>query len=192
MPSSRALEVPAARLPRSCSSAPTSVRPLPPTVRGSPLSLLINGNSRAARLDGHAPFRTQQQLDASAKDVKALAADGVPYEVLNRDGCVRVEPALAHVREKFVGGLLTPKDETGDCFKFTNALTEKAKEIGVRFLFNTTVNRLDAEANRGRGVVTSDARIAADAVTEAFASKEFHHRQNAGAGFAIPFCTQRR
>ncbi|OUC50241.1 D-amino acid dehydrogenase small subunit, partial [Eggerthia catenaformis] len=31
-------------------------------------------------------FRTQQQLDASAKDVKALAADGVPYEVLDRDG----------------------------------------------------------------------------------------------------------
>ncbi len=31
-------------------------------------------------------FRTQQQLDASAKDVKALAADGVPYKVLDRDG----------------------------------------------------------------------------------------------------------
>lgn len=28
-------------------------------------------------------FRTQAQLDASAKDVKALTADGVPYEVLN-------------------------------------------------------------------------------------------------------------
>ena len=29
-------------------------------------------------------FRTQAQLDASAKDVKALAADGIPYEVLDR------------------------------------------------------------------------------------------------------------
>src|SRR5690606_28324723 len=28
-------------------------------------------------------FRTQAQLDASAKDVKALAADGIPYEVLD-------------------------------------------------------------------------------------------------------------
>jgi hypothetical protein len=27
------------------------------------------------------------------------------------------EPALKHVREKIVGGLLTPKDETGCCFK---------------------------------------------------------------------------
>ncbi|MDX0264990.1 FAD-dependent oxidoreductase [Sinorhizobium meliloti] len=52
-------------------------------------------------------FRTQAQLDASGKDVKALAADGIPYEVLDRDACVRAEPALAHVREKIVGGLLT-------------------------------------------------------------------------------------
>lgn len=115
-------------------------------------------------------FRTQQQLDASAKDVKALAADGVPYEVLDRDGCVRVEPALAHVRDKIVGGLLTPKDETGDCFKFTNALAAKAEEIGVRFVFNTTVMRLDVEGNQIRGVVTGDERIAADAVVVAFGS----------------------
>ncbi|ARO32667.1 D-amino acid dehydrogenase small subunit 1 (plasmid) [Rhizobium sp. NXC14] len=115
-------------------------------------------------------FRTQQQLDASAKDVKALAADGVPYEVLDRDGCVRVEPALAQVREKIVGGLLTPKDETGDCFKFTNALTKKATGLGVRFLFNTTVKRLGVEGNQVRGVVTGDERIAADAVVVAFGS----------------------
>ncbi len=31
-------------------------------------------------------FRTEAQLDASAKDVKALAADGIPYEVLDRKG----------------------------------------------------------------------------------------------------------
>lgn len=37
-------------------------------------------------------FRTQAQLDACAKDIKALAADGIPYEVLDRDGCIRVEP----------------------------------------------------------------------------------------------------
>ncbi|MFT4181739.1 MAG: FAD-dependent oxidoreductase, partial [Rhizobium sp.] len=80
-------------------------------------------------------FRTQAQLDASAKDVKALAADGIPYEVLDREGCIRVEPALRHVRDKIVGGLLTPKDETGDCFKFTNALAVKAQELGVRFAY---------------------------------------------------------
>lgn len=115
-------------------------------------------------------FRTQQQLDASAKDVKALVVDGVPYEVLDRDGCVRVEPALAHVREKIVGGLLTPKDETGDCFKFANSPAVKAAEIGVSFLFNTTVKRLDVEGGRVCGVVTCHERTAADGVVVAFGS----------------------
>ncbi|UXN57575.1 D-amino acid dehydrogenase [Phyllobacterium zundukense] len=117
-------------------------------------------------------FRTQAQLDASGKDVKALATDGIPYEVLDRDGCIRAEPALNHVREKIVGGLLTPKDETGDCFKFTNALAKIAERIGVRFVYNTVVKRLDVEGGRRvRGVATNRERIiSADAVVVAFGS----------------------
>ncbi|CDX33735.1 D-amino acid dehydrogenase [Mesorhizobium sp. SOD10] len=115
-------------------------------------------------------FRTQQQLDASAKDVKALAADGIPYEVLDRDGCIRVEPALAHVRDKIVGGLLTPKDETGDCFKFTNALAAKAAELGVHFDYGTTIKGLDVEGERVRAVLTEKGRLNADAVVVALGS----------------------
>ncbi len=115
-------------------------------------------------------FRTQQQLDASAKDVKALAADGIPYEVLDPEGCIRVEPALRHVREKIVGGLLTPKDETGDCFKFTNALAAKAIELGVRFQYGTTIKGLDVQGGQVRGVVTDRGRVDGDAVVVALGS----------------------
>ncbi len=115
-------------------------------------------------------FRTQAQLDASAKDVKALAADGVPYEVLDPEGCIRAEPALAHVRDKIVGGLLTPKDETGDCFKFANALAAQAEALGVRFLYDTEIKGLDVEAGRIRGVVTGTGRLDAQAVVAALGS----------------------
>ena len=115
-------------------------------------------------------FRTQQQLDASAKDVKALAADGIPYEVLDRDGCIRSEPALAHVRDKIVGGLLTPKDETGDCFKFSNALAEKAKALGVAFNYGSIIRGLDVDGDRIRGVVTAHGKLDADAVVVALGS----------------------
>lgn len=115
-------------------------------------------------------FRTQQQLDASSKDVKALAADGIPYEVLDRDGCIRAEPALAHVRDKVVGGLLTPKDETGDCFKFTNELAARAEESGVRFVYGSTITGLDVEGGRVRAVVTDRGSLAADAVVVALGS----------------------
>lgn len=115
-------------------------------------------------------FRTQQQLDASAMDVKALAADGIPYAVLDQDGCVCMEPALAHVREKFVGGLLTPNDETGDCFKFTNALALKAQELGVRFLYGRTVVGLEVDGGRAEKVVTDRETLSAGAVVVALGS----------------------
>jgi len=115
-------------------------------------------------------FRTQAQLDASAKDVKALAADGIPFEVLDPEGCIRVEPALRHVREKIVGGLLTPKDETGDCFKFTNALADKAEALGVRFRYGSIIRGLDVEAGRVKGVVTAHGKLEADAVVVALGS----------------------
>ncbi|MCJ7997361.1 D-amino acid dehydrogenase [Rhizobium cremeum] len=115
-------------------------------------------------------FRTPGQLDASAKDVKALAADGIPYEVLDPEGCIRVEPALRHVREKIVGGLLTPKDETGDCFKFTNALAEKVAALGVRFQYGTNIKGLDVEGGRVRGIVTDGAPVLGDAVVVALGS----------------------
>src|SRR4030095_7894223 len=53
-------------------------------------------------------FRTQKQLDGTAKDIAILEAFGVPNERLDREGCIRHEPALALVRDKFVGGLRLP------------------------------------------------------------------------------------
>lgn len=67
-------------------------------------------------------FRTGKQLDGAASDIAVLESSGVAFELLDRNGCIRHEPALAAVREKFVGGLRLPGDETGDCFKFTQAL----------------------------------------------------------------------
>jgi D-amino-acid dehydrogenase len=115
-------------------------------------------------------FRTQAQLDASGKDVKALAADGIPYEILDRDGCIRAEPALGHARHKIVGGLLTPRDETGDCYKFTNELAKKAEQLGVRFKWDTEIKKLRVEGDRVLGAVTSREMLTADAVIVALGS----------------------
>ncbi|SIQ34144.1 D-amino-acid dehydrogenase [Rhizobium sp. RU35A] len=115
-------------------------------------------------------FRTEAQLEASAKDVKALAADGIPYEVLDPDGCIRAEPALGHVRHKIVGGLLTPKDETGDCFKFTNALAAKAESMGVRFQWGTGILGLEVEGGAVKAVVTDRGRILSDSIVVALGS----------------------
>ncbi|HTD04170.1 FAD-dependent oxidoreductase, partial [Undibacterium sp.] len=46
-------------------------------------------------------FRNQQQLDGSATDTDILRRYDVPYEVLDKAGCLAIEPALANVQEKF-------------------------------------------------------------------------------------------
>ena len=84
-------------------------------------------------------FRTQKQLDGIGKDVEILKEYNVPFEVLDRDGYCKVEPALALVKDKFVGALRLPGDETGDCFKFTRNLATMAEGIGVKFLFDTVI-----------------------------------------------------
>lgn len=115
-------------------------------------------------------FRKQKQLDGTGGDIEVLKQYGVPYEVLDRSGCVAAEPALAEVREKFVGGLRLPEDETGDCQMFTEALAAKAAELGVKFLFNTAIERLVADGPRITGVVTSAGRLQADAYVVALGS----------------------
>jgi D-amino-acid dehydrogenase len=97
-------------------------------------------------------FRTQKQLDAEAKDIAVLSRIGVPFEHLDPDGCARVEPALAAVKDNLLGGLRLPHDETGDCQLFTTNLAVKAKALGVQFMQNVKINRLLTENSQLIGV----------------------------------------
>jgi D-amino-acid dehydrogenase len=115
-------------------------------------------------------FRDPAQLDHTADDIAVLKQYGVPYEVLDRDGCVAAEPALAAVKDKIAGGLRLPQDETGDCHVFTQALAVEAEKIGVRFAFNVGIEGLNADATRITGVATSTGVLQADAYVVALGS----------------------
>jgi D-amino-acid dehydrogenase len=115
-------------------------------------------------------FRTQKQFDASAGDIAVLRESGVAFELLDRAGCLRHEPALARVQDKFVGGLLLPGDETGDCYRFTHRLAELAAELGVDFRFATTIRTLGRSGDRITGVTTDVGVVDADAYVVALGS----------------------
>jgi D-amino-acid dehydrogenase len=115
-------------------------------------------------------FRTQAQLDGIAKDVEILKQYGVPFEVLDRAGFCRVEPALRLTQQKFVGALRLPGDETGDCFLFTTRLAEMAGKLGLRFRWETAIDGLQAAGGRIVGVRTSAGELRADAVVLALGS----------------------
>ncbi len=115
-------------------------------------------------------FRTQAQFDASAGDIAVLRESGVAFELLDRAGCLRHEPALARVQQKFVGGLLLPGDETGDCFVFTQRLAALAAQRGVDFRFATTIRTLGRSGDRITGVTSNAGIVDADAYVVALGS----------------------
>ncbi|MEI9423871.1 D-amino acid dehydrogenase [Mesorhizobium sp. Cs1299R1N1] len=115
-------------------------------------------------------FRTQKQLDGTSGDVEVLKKYGVPYEILDSNGCIAAEPALAGVRDKFVGGLRLPHDETGDCKMFTDRLTELCVARGVKFEYDVTIWRVIRSRNRVANLSTSKGFKTADAYVMALGS----------------------
>ncbi len=115
-------------------------------------------------------FRNEAQLEAVQRDIEVLKETGVAFELLDSEGLARVEPALAQAKDKLVGGLHLPNDETGDCYIFTNSLADKAKEIGVKFQFNSNVEKLIVEGDEIKGVLVNGEVLTADKYVLVFGS----------------------
>ena len=102
-------------------------------------------------------FRTLKQLEVEAKDIVVLSRLGVPFEHLDPQACVAVEPGLAAVQHQLLGGLRLPNDETGDCHLFTTQLAIKAQALGVKFMQNVTIDKLITTKHQLSGVeITSE------------------------------------
>ena len=87
-------------------------------------------------------FRSQKQVEQAQRDMEVLKECGIAYELLDKAGVCRAEPALAQSPAPIAGGLRLPEDETGDCFLFTNALAKLAEGLGVQFRWNTEIDQL--------------------------------------------------
>ncbi|UXZ05762.1 D-amino acid dehydrogenase [Moraxella nasicaprae] len=115
-------------------------------------------------------FRKPAQLEAMKLDTKVLDECGVPYEVLDKDGLVRAEPALAYASAELLGGLRLPNDETGDCHLFTKRLAEHSKTLGVEFKFNTVIDKIIFDNQKVTGVVANGETLTADGFVLALGS----------------------
>ena len=108
-------------------------------------------------------FRKAAQLDAVQQDIKVLQDSGVPFKLIdNSKALADIEPALANATDNLVGGLHLPHDETGDCFLFCQALAQQAKALGVKFLYNQTIEKLVVDAGAIKGVIVNGELLTAD------------------------------
>lgn len=97
-------------------------------------------------------LRTAKQMEAIKADIEILEKFNVPFEVLDQEGILKVEPGLKDSVHKLAGGLRLPGDETGDCFLFTNRLADIAKGMGVEFKFGQNIEDILVEHNKITGI----------------------------------------
>lgn len=87
-------------------------------------------------------YTNEKEFELSQPAAQLMRELGCPRNTLNADEVLQLEPSLAHVRSKIVGGDYTETDESGDVYKFTSGLAKKAQEAGVNFMFDTRITRL--------------------------------------------------
>jgi D-amino-acid dehydrogenase len=104
--------------------------------------------------DAHAMHSAAGQLDFQ----RAL---GCEQEALDADACIALEPALAGLRGPLAGGIYTPSEDSGDCYRFCTGLEAILRTRGVAFMLDTSIDRLslarDGRVVAHHGATTIDA-----------------------------------
>ena len=99
-------------------------------------------------------YTEEKEFQDSLPAAKLMRDLGCPRESIGADEVVRIEPALASIRNKIVGGDFTATDESGDVFKLTTGLAKKSEEAGVEFRYSTSITRLITEGAGAAARVT--------------------------------------
>lgn len=107
-------------------------------------------------------YTDPREFEASLPAARLMRELGCPRESIGPDEVVKIEPALAGVREKIVGGDYTATDESGDVYKFTTGLAARAAASGVDFRYNTTITRLLTEGTGAASRIVAVEIIDAD------------------------------
>src|SRR5690606_19056867 len=93
-------------------------------------------------------YRDAASFQRGQATMRILPDGGMRLDVLDTDGVVEREPALASARAHIAGAIYCPSDESGDARMFTRALAERCRAAGVRFLMDTSIDRIEAQGDR--------------------------------------------
>ncbi|MBF6570131.1 MAG: D-amino acid dehydrogenase [Candidatus Binataceae bacterium] len=125
--------------------------------------------ARSGKLILHSSARSFERAKALLDYQMRL---GCEQEALDADGCVNLEPALAHVRSRLFGGIYTASEDTGDCYLFCKALEARmlADASRVRLHLGCEAKRLIGRGRRIVGIKTNQGVIEADCYVLALGS----------------------
>ncbi len=87
-------------------------------------------------------YTEHAQLAVARADAALLAEFGSDRVTKTPQEIIAIEPALAPLQSRIVGGDYTPADESGDAMLFTQRLAALCAARGVQFLYDRTIERL--------------------------------------------------
>jgi D-amino-acid dehydrogenase len=99
-------------------------------------------------------YTSAAEYEASLAPAALMRELGCDRRSIDADEAVRIEPALAPLRDRIVGADYCAEDESGDAARFTEGLARAAERRGVQFVFDTQVTRLLTEGGRICGAET--------------------------------------
>ncbi|MFT8891087.1 MAG: D-amino acid dehydrogenase [Acetobacter papayae] len=115
-------------------------------------------------------FRTHKQMELARRAAHLLSEAGIEHKFMTVEGVLEHEPGLTHAAPLLVGGMRLAHEQSGDASLFTRRLARMAEAAGARFLYNTTIQGLDASAERILSVRTSEGHLSADSYLLAMGS----------------------
>jgi D-amino-acid dehydrogenase len=107
-------------------------------------------------------FRNRAALDRASATADRRSHAGLRFRRLSREETVELEPALAPIAGQLAGGIHYETDETGDAYRFCEALAEKARGLGVSFRFGTEVSSLEVKSERVVAAISDRERFVAE------------------------------
>ena len=109
-------------------------------------------------------YSSEKSFAAARRHAEQQVASGTDKRPLDRDACLALEPALASIRNRLVGGLHAPDDETADAYKFCLALQRLMAEstLPPLLLYNTTVTGFVREKRSIRALESDRGALEAD------------------------------
>lgn len=101
-------------------------------------------------------YTSAKEFEAALEPAELMRQYGCDRKVISNAEAIAIEPALASIKDKIAGATYTEEDESGDAHQFTQRLAALAAEQGVKFLYNTNIVGLQADATGISGVRISN------------------------------------
>lgn len=115
-------------------------------------------------------YSDAHELDREIHALRSWREIDSSRAALDRKGCLKIDPALAHSTFLIAGGIHTPHDESGDCYEFTRQLTERCAEMGVQFRWKTSITGLERDGDKITRALTDVSDEAGDVFVMALGS----------------------